>query len=100
MVRILGVKPLGSRNVELTLSDGRTVVRDLKPLMFGEVFADLLADDQRFGEVSIDGGTLAWPGGVDLCPDVLIWGGLPPLAELSLNGAADSGDHANVQQSD
>jgi len=21
---------------------------------------------------------LVWPGGADLCPDVLIWGGLPP----------------------
>jgi len=29
-------------------------------------------------ELRVEGGALVWPNGADLCPDVLIWGGLPP----------------------
>lgn len=31
-----------------------------------------------FARVGIDGGTVSWPNGADLCPDVVIWGGPPP----------------------
>jgi len=29
-------------------------------------------------ELRVEGGALVWPNGADLCPDVLIWDGLPP----------------------
>jgi hypothetical protein len=31
----------------------------------------------------VEGGTLVWPNGAGLCPDVLIWGGLPPADTAS-----------------
>ena len=31
-----------------------------------------------FAQVRAEGGGVAWPNGADLCPDVLIWGGMPP----------------------
>ena len=31
-----------------------------------------------FAQVRANGGTVTWPNGADLCPDVVIWGGLPP----------------------
>jgi hypothetical protein len=34
----------------------------------------------------VEGGTLVWPAGADLCAGVLIWGGLPPADAAS--GAA------------
>jgi hypothetical protein len=40
----------------------------------------------RFREFSVEGGTLVWPTGADLCPDVLIWGGMPP-AETAADAA-------------
>lgn len=78
LVRILSAEPLGSRRVQLTLTDGRVIERDLEPLLTGPVFNDVLKDDTFFCRMRVEGGALVWPNGADLCPDVLIWGGLPP----------------------
>jgi hypothetical protein len=78
LVRIREAKPLGSYRVELTLTDGRVVERDLGPMLVGPVFSEIRIDEVRFMELRVEGGTLIWPNGADLCPDVLIWGGLPP----------------------
>lgn len=78
LVRIRGVRVLGGHRVELVLSDGRKVERDLGPFLEGPVFDGIRREDARFREVRVEGGTLVWPSGADLCPDVLIWGGLPP----------------------
>jgi Protein of unknown function (DUF2442) len=83
LVRIREAKQLGRYRVQLTLTDGRIVERDLEPLMAGPIFADLRNDVTRFGEMRVEDGTLVWPNGADLCPDVLIWGGLPPADAAS-----------------
>jgi hypothetical protein len=31
----------------------------------------------------VEAGTLVWTAGADLCPDILIWGGLPPADAAS-----------------
>ena len=85
VVRIREAKPLGNYRVELTLTDGRVVERDLGPMMVGPVFSEIRNDAVRFMELRVEGGTVVWPNGADLCPDVLIWGGLPPA-----NAAADA----------
>jgi len=56
------------------------IERDVRPLMSGRIFEELIQDPQRFREVRAEGGTVVWSNGADLCPDVLIWGGPPPLA--------------------
>ena len=78
LVRIREARPLGNYRIELTLTDGRVVERDLGPMLAGPVFTEIRNDDARFMEVRVEGGTLIWPNGADLCPDVVIWGGLPP----------------------
>ena len=83
MVRIKEAKPLAGYRVQLTLTDGRVVDRDLAPLLVGPVFDEIRHDLARFREMFVEGGTLVWPGGADLCPDVLIWGGLPPADAAS-----------------
>jgi hypothetical protein len=77
LVRIRSAKPLDHRRVELTLTDGRVVERDLGQLLVGPIFEDTQKDDAVFRLMRVEGGTLVWPNGADLCPDVLIWGGLP-----------------------
>lgn len=78
LVRIRDAKPLEGHRVELALTDGRLIERDLGPLLAGQVFAEIRSDPERFRQMRVEGGTLVWPNGADLCPDVLIWGGLPP----------------------
>ena len=78
LVRILKVKPLAGHRVQLTLTDGRIVERDLGPMLVGPVFDGIRSDEAQFREVRVEGGAVVWPNGADLCPDVLIWGGLPP----------------------
>ena len=79
LVRIREARPIGNYRIELTLTDGRVVERDLGPMLVGPVFSEIRNDEARFMEVRVEGGTLIWPNGADLCPDVVIWGGLPPV---------------------
>ncbi len=83
LVRILGVKPLQEFQVELRLTNGEVVQRDLLHLLSGPVFEGIRSDEEMFRQVRAEGGSLVWPGGVDLCPDAVIWGGLPPADSAS-----------------
>ena len=83
LVRICGVRPMDGHRVQLTLTDGRMIERDLGPLLDGAIFSEIQSDQARFREMRVEGGTLVWPNGADLCPDVLIWGGLPPAEAAS-----------------
>lgn len=79
MLRILDVRPLEGRLVQLTLTDGSVVERDLSALLDGVgVFQRISFDDAAFREVFVDYGTLAWPGEVDIAPETLIWDGPAP----------------------
>lgn len=78
LVRISDVKPLDGFLVALTLTTGEVVERDLDPLLSGPVFASIRANEGEFRHVRAEEGTLVWPSGADLCPDSVIWGGLPP----------------------
>jgi hypothetical protein len=86
LVRIREVKPLDNYRVQLTLTNGRVIERDLGPMLVGPVFDEIRNDEARFREMRVEGGALSWPRGADLCPDVLIWGGLPP-ADAASDGA-------------
>ncbi|MFN7922483.1 MAG: DUF2442 domain-containing protein [Bryobacteraceae bacterium] len=83
LVRIKEAKPLTDYRVQLTLTDGRVVERDLAALLVGPVFDEIRRSSVLFRQLHVQGGTLVWPGGADLCPDVLVWGGLPPAQSAS-----------------
>jgi hypothetical protein len=83
LVRIQEAQPLDHYRVRLTLTDDRVVERDLGPMLVGPVFCAIRNDETQFRKMRVEGGTLVWPGGADLCPDMLIWGGLPPAAAAS-----------------
>ena len=69
--RVTDVAHLGGRVVRVTFSDELVRELDLAPTLTGLLAA--LDDDAVFAQVSVDTitGTLAWPGGIDLDPDVL-----------------------------
>jgi len=79
LLRIREVEPLEDRRVRLVLTDGSVIQRDVAALLVGPVFELVRSDVTVFRQVRVEAGTLVWPNGADLCPDVLIWGGPPPM---------------------
>lgn len=73
MVDITDVEVLHHRVVKLSFSDGSERTVDLAPFLWGPVFEDIAADDELFAQVKADPetGTIVWPNGADLDPDVL-----------------------------
>jgi Protein of unknown function (DUF2442) len=80
MVRIKEVEALSNHRLRLTLTSGITIERDVANLLVGPVFDAIRHDPELFSQVRAEHGTAVWPGGVDLCPDVLIWNGPPPAS--------------------
>jgi len=73
MVDITDVKVLHDRVVQLRFSDNTSRVVDLTPFLWGPAFEDIATDDSLFAQVTADSetGTIGWPNGADLDPDVL-----------------------------
>jgi len=81
MVRIASVHCLEGFTVERGFTDGTRRTLDLDPLIRGPIFEPLRRDPALFRAVRVDPaiGTVVWPNGADLDPDVLRWG-LPVVA--------------------
>ena len=79
--RIEAVEPLGGLRLRLTFSDGLVRELDLGPMLDGCLVA--LRDPVRLAEAKVDevAGTVTWPDGFDLDPDVL-HGDHPPAAGM------------------
>ena len=73
LVDVVEARPLGGYRVHLRFEDGVEADLDLgKLIRFEGVFAPL-RDPARFAELRVhpELGTICWPGGADLDPDVL-----------------------------
>ena len=79
MLRVRTATPLDGRRLRLTLTDGSVVERDVEGLLWGPVFDRLRSDDALFRRVRARGGTVTWPGNLDLAPETLIWDGPDPV---------------------
>ena len=90
MVRIRGVEALDGFRVRLSLSDGTTREVDLGPYLNGPVFEPVRAEPAFFRAVRVDDelGTIVWPNGADIDPDVLIHGRIPAALEASKRSRA------------
>jgi hypothetical protein len=71
--RIASVEVLGGFKLRLGFSDGLTREVDLEPELWGPVFEPLKRDPTLFRQVRVDPelGTIVWPNGADMDPDVL-----------------------------
>jgi Protein of unknown function (DUF2442). len=78
MLRIKRARPMDGFWVELTLSDGTRIERDLENLLHGPVFELIRADPAHFRQLRVRHQTLEWPDDIDLDPAVLIWDGPRP----------------------
>ncbi len=72
--RVSGVRHLNDYKLEISFSDGTVASLDFRKRVVGRggVFI-ALENIEFFAQVAVDreAGTLVWPNGVDLCPDVL-----------------------------
>lgn len=73
MAIITSVEIPHDRTVRLRFADGSVRVVDLTPFLWGPVLSCLATDDALFTAVTVDpvAGTIVWPNGADLDPDVL-----------------------------
>lgn len=83
--RVKTIKILMDHEVVIRFSDGEERRLNLEPLMRGPVFREIRQDPVRFAEVTVDEelGTIVWPNGADLDPDVLYGSASPAWEETS-----------------
>jgi hypothetical protein len=83
MVRVKSVEALSDFRVKLGFTDGTTREIDLEPYLHGPVFEPIRNDVKVFRSVSVDdrAGTIVWPNGADIDPDVLYEGLKPAWME-------------------
>jgi hypothetical protein len=73
---ITHVEVLYDHVVRLRFADGVEKSIDLEPYLHGRVFSEIRSDPALFASVKVDpdAGTIVWPNGADLAPDVLYEG--------------------------
>lgn len=83
MLRIQHVEPLEGFKVRLHLTDGQVRETDLEVYLDGPIFQEIRENPEVFRTVRVDAelGTIVWPNGADICPDVLIHGRTPAASE-------------------
>jgi hypothetical protein len=89
-IRILGVQPLEGTTVRLRLTNGEQRSLDLGPYLRGPVFEPIRESSELFCQVAVDPelGTIVWPNGADIDPDVLIQGLRPAWQEAATRAGA------------
>lgn len=70
---VVAVRPLGDGALHVEFEDGRSGEFDMSPYLAMPAFAGL-RDPEAFARARVEGGTVAWPGGADMAPDVLYEG--------------------------
>ena len=82
LILIKDAVPLEGFRLRLVLTTGAVVERDVGELLNGPVFEPLRRDPDKIRDLRVEGGTVVWGNGADLCPDALIWGGPPPESRV------------------
>jgi hypothetical protein len=79
LMDIIAAEPLEDFRVRLTFSDQTMQELDLWPyIRTGPIFAPLRDDPAFFRQMHIQDGTIAWPNGADIDPNVLYYPDLQP----------------------
>jgi hypothetical protein len=72
-VRISSVELQERFVVRLGLTNGKSKIVDLEKYLRGPIFQSIRDDPEEFAKVRVDprAGTIVWPNGADIDPDVL-----------------------------
>ena len=84
-IRVQAVEAREPWRVRVRFTNGEEREIDLAPyLADGPIYERVRTDRLFFRAVRVEGGTIAWPNGADIDPDVLYYGGLPPWADRTV----------------
>ena len=83
MIRVKQVMPLDGFVVQLSFTDDTKRDVDLEPFLHGPIFEPMRRERGEFLKVTVDSraGTIVWPNGADIDPDVLYLGLQPAWRE-------------------
>jgi hypothetical protein len=81
LVRVHSVKPLQGFRTLVNFDNGTQREIDLEPYLHGPVFEAIRSEPAVFRSMTVAGGTIAWPNGADIDPDVLYYGLKPAWME-------------------
>ena len=86
MIRVCAAEPLDGFRVRRVFTDHTEKVVDLTPYLHGPVFAPLRQDARLFRSLTVDHelGTIVWPNGADIDPDVLYHGLQPAHLDVAV----------------
>jgi hypothetical protein len=85
MVRVKDVEVLEGFNVNLTFTNGSKKIVNLETFLWGPMFESIREHRDLFTAVRVDeeAGTIVWPNGADIDPDVLYLGLKPAWLEIN-----------------
>lgn len=78
LIDVREVKPLEGFNAHFVFSDGTERDIDLDQYIRGGVFEPIRNDPELFRNMFVEGGTITWPGEVDIAPETLYYGDEDP----------------------
>ena len=73
MIRVDRATPLDGYRIRIRFTDGTERVIDIEPYLRGSIFERVRRERAFFESVAVDAvlGTIVWPNGADIDPDVL-----------------------------
>jgi hypothetical protein len=83
MISVCTVTPLERFNLKLVFNDDTEKIVDIEPLLYGPIFEPIRSNLEMFRLVKVDEelGTIVWPNGADIDPDVLYGTHIPAWME-------------------
>ena len=89
LVRVQSVEIREGFEVNIRFTDGSYREVDLTPYLRDPIFESIRSDPKLFGSMQVEEGTIAWPNGADIDPDVLYYGLTPAWADTSDTSNSD-----------
>ena len=89
LVRIQCVEPREGFMVNIHFTDGSQREMNLEPYLHGPIFEPLRNDAALFRSMRVEEGTITWPNGADIDPDVLYYGLIPAWAAAAEASASE-----------
>ena len=90
LVRVQSVEPGERYTATIRFTDGTCREVNLAPYLRGPIFEPIRIDPALFRAMQVEGGTIAWPNGADIDPDVLYYG-LTPAWQTSVETDENEG---------